>query len=182
MSEEITESQVASWYHSKILRIPHGDQNPSKRYLSEERILELFDGRVVIQEKVDGKMGWSVDNGKAGRIIRIHEDMTRKHTPHDHVMKYGRLPANKRIHLESIYVPHDGSLPYIACCRNVLTYADMKLSEPTIETIYNVLETFSLSPSHFGSPAIEGLVVKNYSDGKNVLFGKWDNDSFEEAL
>jgi hypothetical protein len=67
-------SQIASWYHSQILRIPHGKQNPSKRYLTDEQVLELFSGTVVIQEKVDGKMSWRCRDGRHGQAIVIYED------------------------------------------------------------------------------------------------------------
>ena len=180
--EKITPSQVASWYHSQILRIPHGNQNPTKRYMDDEQLLMLFDGYVVIQEKVDGKMSFAVDKGGSGRIIRIYEDMTGKHTVHDHIMKYKRLPANKRIELESIYVSNSDNSVYIAGHKSVVEYATIKLVDPTVEVIHGVLELFAAMPSHFGNPLIEGIVIKNYSDGKNVLFGKWINDEFEDLL
>ena len=182
MNKENSPSQVSKWYHKKILRIPHGKENPSKRYLNDEQLLSLFNGRVVIQEKVDGKLGYSVDSGKGNRIIRIHEDMTGKRTVHNHVMKYLGLPANKRVHLESIFVSDDEGEPYIAYHRNVLDYADVRLVDPTIDEVHGILEVFARMPSHFGAGEIEGIVVKNYTDGRNALFGKWVNDGFEEAL
>jgi len=168
MNKETTPDEIASWYHERILRIPHGKQNPSKRYLNDDEILRLFDGRVVIQEKVDGNIGWSIDNGNGNRIIRVFENVPFK--------RYSVIPANKRVHLDSIFVSDDDCVPYIACHRNVLDYADMRLVDPTIDEVHGILEVFAKMSSHFGAGEIEGIVVKNYTDGRNVLFGRWVND------
>lgn len=182
MINNTTPSQIASWYHSQILRIPHGNQNPAKRYLTDDQLLSLFDGNVIIQEKVDGKMGWDVDYGKMGRMVSIYEDMTGKHTPHDHVMKYTNLPASKRIFIESIYISHNDDTPHFTGYYNPLSYAKVKLYTPTIDTIHTLLEAFSKYPSHFGSDIIEGIVIKNYEHADGAQFGKWINDEFEEGL
>lgn len=177
-----TPSQVAAWYHSQILRIPHGNQNPTKRYLTDDQLLSLFEGKVIIQEKADGKMRWNVDYGEKGRMVSIYEDMTGKHTPHDHVMKYTNLPADKRIFIESMYISHSDGVPHINSYYNPLAYAKVMMYEPTIDTIHALLETFAKYPSHFGSDTIEGIVVKNYEHDKGARFGKWINDAFEEGL
>lgn len=182
MINNTTPSQIASWYHSQILRIPHGNQNPAKRYLTDDQLLSLFDGNVIIQEKVDGKMGWDVDYGKMGRMVSIYEDMTGKHTPHDHVMKYTNLPASKRIFIESIYISHNDDTPHFTGYYNPLSYAKVKLYTPTIDTIHTLLEAFSKYPSHFGSDIIEGIVIKNYEHHEGAKFGKWVNTAFEDKL
>ena len=187
-NDDITGSQIASWYHAQILRIPHGRQTPTKRYLTDEQVIELFDGEVVIQEKVDGKMTWSITPSiDSPRIITIIEDLTGKHTVHDHVMKYTTLPYDKHIPLDNISteytVTRSGTTRRFKIFpdrdSNVLDYAKVKLSPPTIGAIRALLEMFSKSQSHFGSDTIEGLVVKNYPKGK---FGKWVNDGFEDGL
>lgn len=182
MVNTTTPSQTAAWYHRQILRIPHGNHNPTKRYLTDDQLLSLFDGPVIIQEKVDGKMAWDVDYGKTGRMVTIYEDMTGKHTPHDHVMKYTNLPADKRIFIESIYISHTDQLPHITGYYNKLAYAKVRLYEPTVDSIHALLETFAKYPSHFGADTIEGIVVKNYEHGVNTRFGKFINDEFEEGL
>lgn len=78
---ELSKGQIMSWYHSKIPRIPHGTQNPKKRYLKESEILELFNGIVHIQEKVDGKLSCNdFYEGSISQSINIVEDMTGKIT------------------------------------------------------------------------------------------------------
>ena len=178
--EKITPSQVASCYHSQILRIPHSNQNPTKRYLDDEQVLELFDGTVSVQEKVDGKMAWEVE----GESLVIYEDMTGKHTVHNHVMKYKDLPADKKIVLDVVRIENDflklGSMFKIfPVSPQNLAYAFLTLHKPTISHIHQIIRVLSYSSSHFGSGVIEGLVIKNYSKGR---FGKWINDEFEEML
>jgi len=175
--EKITPSQVASWYHSQILRIPHGNQNPTKRYLDDKQVLELFDGTVSVQEKVDGKMSWYEE----GKSLVIYEDMTGKHTVHNHVMNYKDLPANKKILLDVVSIDNNFSsmLEVFPVIPQNLAYAFLKLYKPNIFHINQILMALSHSPSHFGSDNIEGLVIKNYSKG---IFGKWINDEFEDLL
>ena len=179
MMNQITPSQLASWYHSQIPRIPHGNQHPKKRYLTDTQVLELFDGTVSIQEKVDGKLSWDVGFQDEHKLdVTLVEDMTGKHTVHNHVMHYNELPVDKRIILD--YVRFDCGrhkvLPHSGCN---LGYAVLFMESPTIEQIYQILGAISQSPSHYGSPTIEGLVIKNYAER---LFGKWINDEFEDKL
>ena len=165
MNKETTPDEIVNWYRSRMLLIPHCKQYPSNRYLTDDEVLRLFDGRVVIQEKVDGNIGWSVDNGNGNRIIRVFENMP--------IKRYSVIPANKRVHLDSIFVSDDECVPYIAYRRNALDYAEIRLVDPTIDEVQGILEVFAKMPSHFGAGEIEGIVVKNYTDGRNVLFGKW---------
>lgn len=179
--KQLSMSEIASIYHHSILRIPHGNQHPKKRYLNDEEILNLFDGTVVIQEKVDGKMRWEGSSNS----LTIVEDMTGKHTVHNHVMKYKGLPENKQIYLDYITVKYESIDPDKNIFRvfpivpRVLDYAILILKSPTKDQIYNILGILAKSPSHFGSPVIEGLVIKNYD---SQLFGKWINDDFEDKL
>ena len=181
MTNTPSPSQVASWYHSKILRIPHGTQHPKKRYLPDDRVLELFDGTVCIQEKVDGKMTWEGSSSS----VTIIEDMTGKHTVHDHVMKYTDLPDDKQVWLDYITVKCDFMQPgktvfkVLPISSRLPDYAVLTLVSPTIDMIHDILGLLAQSPSHFGSPVIEGLVIKNYD---KQLFGKWINNEFEDQL
>ena len=186
MSEDvgnITPSQVAAWYHKQILRIPHGvSQSHTKRYLTDIQVCELFDGTVAVQEKVDGKLAWE----EAGNSLMIIEDMTGKHTVHDHVMKYSDLPVDKRIVLDMVKASINTDffntkriLKVLPVSPNNLNYAILMLDKPNIFHINQVMRALSHSPSHFGSHLIEGLVVKNYD---KQLFGKWINDEFEVML
>lgn len=185
MSEDIsniTPSQVASWYHKQILRIPHDTQNPTKRYLDDDQVLELFDGTVTVQEKVDGTMTWE----RVGNSLMIYEDMTGKHTVHNHVMKYKDLPADKKIVLDMVkasistdFLTTNSVLKVLPVGPHNLAYAFLTLKKPNIFHIHQILRALSHSPSHFGSNIIEGLVIKNYDKQR---FGKWINDEFEEML
>lgn len=184
----ISMSQILSEYHRKIPRIPHGSQHPSKRYLTNKQILELFNGEVLIQEKVDGKlMGYNTEDGKPldvkmGNILAM-EDMTGKNTIHNHVMEYSKLPDNKRIILDKLTVkelPNDNfEIEFYPTLGDRLTYAKVNLENPTLVQIHTILSAFALMPSHFGSDFIEGLVIKNY---REQLMAKWVNDMFEDEL
>ena len=185
----ISNGQVMSWYHSKILRIPHGKQNPTKRYLTDEQIIECFTGLITIEEKVDGKQSnekMSISGGSCNDSWKIFEDMTGKNTCHYHVMKYDKAkrPYIQRIILDRIFETSNGLIfeaPFILGTNGFsqLTYAKIKLENPTIIQIFSILEAFSKLPSHFGSPEIEGLVIKNYD---KQLMAKWINDNFEDKL
>lgn len=186
---EISNGQVMSWYHSKILRIPHDKQNPTKRYLTDEQIIELFTGVVDIQEKVDGRLSIENSNYDIEHVTnwcRIFEDMTGKNTCHYHVMKYdkAKLPYNQRVVLDRINITSKGMIfenPFVLDSKQFsqITYAKYDLPSPTIKNIYSILETLSHFPSHFGSSVIEGLVIKNYD---KQLMGKWINTNFEDKL
>lgn len=177
---KMSNGQILSWYHSKIPRITHGKQNPSKRYISEEDILKLFDGVVHIQEKVDGNLSdKGIYSGQLGyNQIDIEEDMTGKNTCHKHI-EYTNLPRTKRIYLDSILIS-DGTLEILSVYQfTTLDYTILNGSVLDIKQIYLILELFSRLPSHFGRERIEGLVIKNYD---KQLMGKWINDEFEDHL
>ena len=70
-----TPSQIASWYHSQILRIPHGNQNPTKRYLTDDKLLSLFDGAVIIEDPPPMVIEW--DDWDDNSQYNLHQ----KHTP-----------------------------------------------------------------------------------------------------
>ena len=170
-----------SWYHRKMFRIPHGNQNPTKRYLTNNQILELFSGRFVdIYEKVDGKIEISRDNCESNEIT-LQENMTGKNTCHNHIMSYTSLPPSKRIILDKIVIDEYGGMRVESCDANNLYYSRIGLvhNNFTLNEIYTLLEAFSKLSSHFGSPVIEGLVIKNYD---KQLFGKWINEDFEDKL
>lgn len=173
-------SQIIAEYHRKILRIPYGNQHPTKRYLTDAQILELFDGEVYIQEKVDGKL---TGCDSSPEKILVVEDMTGKNTVHNHVMEYTALPKIKMILLDEILVttlPNDKfKIKFCHPIVDKLTYAKIKVDNPTIKEIHLILSTFSQMKSHFGSDFIEGLVIKNY---KKQLMAKWINDRFEDRL
>ena len=176
---ELTEGQVEAWYHSKILRIPHGKQNPTKKYLTTEQILELLSGeQIILQEKVDGRIR---SEKVHPTYYRVFENMTGKQTVHKHVMTYTNLPPEKKIFLDGVEIKN-GELHIVdtAVEYSNLNYAILtNCKDWNLEQIFSVLEAFSKLPSHFGSAEIEGLVIKNF---KKQLFGKWVNEKFEDKL
>ena len=93
------------------------------------------------------------------------------------VLKYKQLPASKRIHLDSVWFDARGYK--VTQGASPIQYGVLRLITPTLGQIHNILEEIAKSPSHFGSPTIEGLVIKNY---EKQLFGKWINDGFEDKL
>lgn len=174
-----SKGQIMSWYHSKILRIPHGKQIPKKRYLKENEILELFDGVIHIQEKVDGKLScgdlfYDFNLVKCG----LYEDMTGKNTCHEHI-EYKNIPPNKRIYFDYLIIKEVPIIIDVKDKLQLLDYAVIDGPKLSIDQIFVILECFSRSPSHFGRERIEGLVIKNY---EKQLMGKWINDEFEDHL
>jgi len=176
-----------SAYHSKMLRIPHHDQHPKKRYLTEEEILEVFNGEVWIQEKVDGKQSiLELEDGRLSNGMQtalIIEDMTGKNTVHNHVMHYNRLPITKKIVLDKVTVRElkNGEHKFIfePPAIDTLTYGRFKMVNPTITQIHILMNALSHMYSHFGSDVIEGLIIKNY---RKQIAAKWINQEFEDKL
>lgn len=169
--------QIMSWYHGKILRIPHGKQNPTKRYLTETQILELFDGEVVIEEKVDGKLNCHTYSEIEILSWWLKEDIHSKTTVHNHIIKYSNI--HDHVYLDRVYYMDGEYIFEPMMFGNANKYGKIKLSNPTIKEIHHLLEAFSKLKSHYGSEKIEGIVIKNYN---KQLMGKWINDEFEDKL
>jgi hypothetical protein len=180
--EEYTIGQLMAWYHGKILRIPHGKQHPKKRYLTESQILDVFDGEVTIEEKVDGKLNCSVYSTGGLPEWWLQEDVNSKNTVHDHIIKY--TDVHTHVYLDRIiYIDGKyGNEKYVfhpMILGNTNKYGTINLSNPTIKEIHTILETYSKLKSHYGSDKIEGIVCKNY---EKQLMCKWINDEFEDKL
>lgn len=180
--------EIMSWYHEKISRIQHGKRIYNKRYLTDEDAIELFDGIIVIQEKVDDKL--SIEEVVKGEIWYIYGDISGKNTVHDHVIKYADRYVKPKIYFNKVTYSsgepgHEKGLrflPMIGDTKNNesdLIIAILNLKRPTIDCIYSIIEPFSRLPSRFGYPEIEGLVFKNY---QKQLMGKWVNEKFEDDI
>ena len=183
-----TQKQIEAWYHSQILRIPHGKQNPTKRYLTEEQVLELFSGRFVdIHEKVDGKLTSKEEYGYSDEDEKVRywiiEDMSGKHTCHKHVMQYKNLPEDKKIILDVVIINKYNELTIWNCDVHNLQICRLEFhnnqTNPSSKEIHTLLEALSKKKSRFGNDKIEGLVIKNYD---KQLVGKWINDEFEDKI
>jgi len=186
----LTEGQAASWYHGKILRILHGKQNHTKRYLTDEQVIEVFTGEVEIQEKIDGRLNCSLYRSEHdSQEFWLSEGIDSKDTPHDHIIKYSaawrtlhqpKTPLSKHVWIDRVYIGYDGKPEFIPMLfGSSLKYGTIRMSNPTIDQIYLLLEAFSKLASHYGSPVIEGVVCKNY---EKQLMAKWINDEFEDGL
>lgn len=180
MSTIETEGQAASWYHNQILRIEHGERVHTKRYLTDEQVLAVFDGEVRIEEKVDGKQKIVQMNSDYPRIREwwVCEEMYSKNTVHDHIIKYASAPHQIWLNLVRA-VNGKPEIDDIMGTPNTLGYGTINLTDPTIEQIHELLEQFARLPSHYGSPKIEGLVLKNM---KKQRFAKWVNEEFEDKI
>jgi len=177
---DFTTGQAASWYHGRILRIPHGKQNPTKRYYTDEQVVEVFTGEVEIQEKIDGKLGCELlpPDSPHFQEFRVYETPNPKDSVHDHVIKY-KINTG-RILLDRVVIGFDELPEFQPLIRgSPLKYGTVRLTNPTIEEIRLLLEAYSKLKSHFGSPIIEGLVCKNY---ERQLMAKWVNDAFEDGV
>ncbi len=172
-----SEGQVMSWYHGKIPRIQHGKSVYEKRYMTDDEVLKLFRGTVYIQEKVDGKL--SATPLEDERWL-LEEDISGKHTVHDHVLKYKTNKSMIKLDLVSQVAPDMLHFePFNIPMQDILTIAVLRLENPALENIYGILDALSKMPSRLGPPVMEGLVIKNYPF---QLMGKWVNEEFEEKL
>lgn len=168
--------QIEAWYHSKISRILHGKRIYCKRYLTDDEVIKLCTGVVVFQEKIDGKLSSvRISDNK----LRIEEDLSGKNTCHKHIIEY-KVPL-KRIPLDVVEVVGDKLRfePFTGWVQSSLTYVTLNLEQPTLADIYKFLESLSKLPSNFGSPEIEGIIIKNY---QYQLMGKWVNEKFEDKI
>ncbi|MDD5454179.1 MAG: hypothetical protein PHW62_01585 [Candidatus Ratteibacteria bacterium] len=174
-----SDGQAAAWYHNQILRIQHGKRTYSKRYLTDEQVLAVFDGEVRVEEKVDGKLSVRLRSTEHHcQEYWVAEEMYSKNTVHNHVIKYSGAPH--QIWLNKILMEYGlPSITDILEKQNTLGYGTIKLKDPTIEQIHNLLECFARLPSHYGAPKIEGLVLKNMEKQK---FAKWINEEFEDKI
>lgn len=183
----VTTGQAMSWYHKKIPRIPHRiskNRLPGKEYLTDAQILELFDGAVVLQEKVDGHLSAeliNIDKAYQAHKFRIYEDFSGKNTPHSHIMQY-KYPGTRKATLDEVIYDWIGkcyvfrAAPDCMLTRASFNFTDVEISVPDI---YVLLEGLARLPSFFHAPKIEGLIIKNYS---RQLMAKYINIEFEDAI
>jgi len=186
METIITTGQATSWYHSRIVRIPHDDMPrvPGKKYVTDEELLKFFtQGVVTIQEKIDGHIsGVLVSKGAYDYRWQIFEDISGKNTPHKHIIQY-KYPGLKHVSLD--YVMYDGIMhefKFQSDDNTFLTYATLNLNNmplASVEDIHDLLRFFAKLPSHYHSPKIEGLVIKNYLTQEML---KWINPEFEDKI
>jgi hypothetical protein len=203
-----TKGQLESWYHSHILRIPHGLFNPTKRYLNNEQIQKLFTGTVEFHEKIDGKMGskiyLNIEDSKYNsyRITKMFEDISCKNSVHDHIIKYTDFTEGSHIIFDRI-IEVEGYEPVIYPHHNPkLQIGKLHFPiAPSISEIHQIMTILANRKSILGADKIEGIVIKNYgsiqsnysideisnnpsliTDESKTLMGKWINEEFDDKL
>lgn len=173
--------------YPKIKRLPLFPVPYRKEAMSSEEIASLFDGTVVIEEKIDGKHYWR-DHGD---VVVFYEYMRDVHT-----VFYRRLPSyeiafdvyDKRTK-RFLGIPEKQEvLKSLNYCYVPLIY----IGEIDSNEWRSLVERLLSRPSYYGSETWvskddketltnlpEGVVIKNY--GKQ-LFGKAINRWFDEAI
>ena len=149
-----------------IKRIPFYDKKlEGKEYMTEEQVYDLFDGDVVVTEKIDGSHGYG---SKLGVGI-YSENIKHKHTIH-----YNRLPTevvrnNFTVILgfkwNGIITKHNMEICNIDTCHPPVLF------EGTIikDLVKPILKNFMNMESRWADDLVEGIVVANYD---KQLFGK----------
>lgn len=154
--------------YPKIYRIDVGLNIRGKYYLSDQEIMNLLDGEVVIEEKVDGKL---IEVEFEGYTI-YKEDMRRQHT-----VVYDGLPA-----FEIGLDVWDGER-FLGVREKTEIFQILNIVPAPIlfqaEIAFSDLITFLGRKSEFGSGKIEGIVIKNYL---KQLFGKVVDPAFDDTV
>jgi hypothetical protein len=147
-----------------------------KEYLSDMDVVQLFEGYVVVEEKLDGKT--------INLPIREHtcyecfgEDLRWKHN-----ILYNRIPLSRFPFVVGIDI-YDHDIGEWVDYRSTIFWAEGIPTAPVIcsgsnLTLKSVLP-FLDAVSSFGEEQIEGLVIKNYS---KQVFGKIVNPKFDNEV
>lgn len=162
--------------YPKILRIPLPKWPVRRKMMAVEDAIRLFDGKIIITEKLDGKT-----------MSRCHGCMTvyYEYVRDRHSVFYDELPSFE-VAFDVWDDCKDGFLPYWDAkefayelgyvgfapilFENRMSYGEFQRQLP--KYIHRV--------SSFASKSMaEGIVVKNYS---KQLFGKVVNPAFEEGI
>lgn len=157
--------------YPKIYRFPIGPKVISKDYMSKEEAMEILDGEVVIEEKVDGKTD-SKDIGDHrvfGEFLKWQHSINYDQLP-DYFLSFDVWCKKEGRFLgydEKISVLEENGMPYTS-----LVYRG------EVKELLD-LEKF-LGKSKFAEDQwAEGIVVKNY---KKQMFGKLVRSEFLEGI
>jgi RNA ligase-like protein len=166
----------------KIKRIPIGrgaDGLIKKRYLTQEETKELFEGKVIVQEKIDGSQECHrMQYDETKQYVLGGEDMKKRHS-----ILYTRLPAYWI--LWDIYDPVAKRFLDSWDFLRVAVHAGIHAQVPILfggeTTLEGVLEAFIRQPYRckWGDENIEGVVIKNY---EKQLFGKIVREEFIKGI
>lgn len=166
--------------YPKIYRIPVPDFKTTrgKHYLSIKEVNDLLDGTIVIEEKIDGKLG-SERHIVSPHSILFYEFMKWRHT-----IPYTRLPAYKMYF--DVWLIDEQRFADLIVKKATLTI----LGYPMVRVIYHgkiegyeellkYLPKLLAMKSKYGEERIEGIIVKNY---RKQLMGKIVNPEFEKEI
>jgi len=175
--------------YPKIRRLPIYSVPYRKEPMSEEEIKALFDGAVVVEEKIDGTQS----QRDHGDVVVFYEYMEVRHEilytklpsyeiafdVYDKKTKRFLEPPEKHEVLKALgycYVPviYIGEISY----NNWKKVIEKLMNRPSLYRARTVIVEKETNKERITDLA-EGVVVKNY---KKQLFGKAVNEDFDEAL
>ncbi len=147
----------------KIKRVPVGTQITTKRYLTESETAKLFEGEVVIEEKIDGGQDCRILTIDGRKLVVGGEYMKYVHS-----ITYTKLPAwyvawdlfdlSNNVFLgidEQLQICRQFGIPHTPVLFRGVTQLD--------EVIKRFIDSRRIST--FGSEPAEGVVIKNFGNG-----------------
>ena len=143
-----------------IRRIPYYDNKlKDKDYMTLDEVYNLFDGEIVITEKIDGSCGYE----KFPSNLDMHfEDVRYKHT-----ILYNKLPSEI---IESGYRVYLGyKFMGEICPYNEICPPELFKGKIIKDLVLPILDKFMNLQSKWSDDLVEGIVVANYD---KQLFGK----------
>ena len=193
--------------YPKIYRLPTLNIT-AKKTLTSKEVKELFDGEVIIEEKIDGSIiGLANTHAQGrGREIRLGENSKQfkffNSWRSQNQFKIDKIPDNTIIYGEWMYAKHNvfyDKLPdffiafdvfdngkFLDYKRKIKLINDIGFSNSKLlfEGVWNKttekLIDKLIGTSHFSTDEImEGFVIKNY---KKQLFGKYVRREFMDDL
>jgi hypothetical protein len=166
-----------SYMYIPRIPIPGFPVRGKKKYLNLEELEKLLDGKIFVEEKLDGKLTEINIDSLTSRGLRVFgEDLHWKHN-----ICYNRLPVSSIpfVVIIDIYDPkRERYLSYKQVFFDLTktpTAPILLAGELDLNEILEILE----SKSAFGDQQIEGVVIKNYD---KQLFGKIVNPKFDNEV
>ncbi len=166
--------------YPKIYRlpIPNFPTTRGRHYLTEQEAESLCTGRVVIEEKIDGKLGVEYHKEYPESYL-FYEFMKYRHT-----IPYTKLPAWKIYFDQWLFYEEEFAdigvkkatfdILGVPMVRRIY-YGQMEGFQELLKYLDRILKYQSV----YGEHQIEGIVIKNYP---RQLFGKVVNPEFEEDM
>lgn len=167
-------SEISYMYIPRIL-IPGFPLRGKKKYLNPEELENLFDGKVFVEEKLDGKLT-KIDIMAGSCFDCYGEDLHWKHNIFYNKVPISRIPFVIGIdvydHDIGEFVGYEGGTFW---SEGIPIAPVLLKGRLTLNQVIEVLE----SKSAFGDEQIEGVVIKNYD---KQIFGKIVNPKFDNEV